>query len=342
MNIKKNKKIFVSVSPGFYKKKLFSELNKKIDIKVIYTTSYDESSRNGDFMKGNMDYPYLTLSGSTIKQCIEIIKIILTEDYDEFIAGDYTSLCSWMHIFFSKKKKNSVIIESTYRETKTSGIRALLKRFFFSRVSKAYVCGTPHERLTKMFGFNGKNIIWHSVGLFNCLPQPQYTPRKQVRKFLFVGRLIPVKNLVWLIEQFENHLDLELDIIGFGILENELKKRIKTDNIRLLGAVDNNELPYYYREADVFILPSLTETWGLVVEEALNNGIPVMLSHMVGCADDLVIPAKTGVVFKLNDIDDFECKLKQIIDIENYNLMRKYISTLNFSEREKKVVEAFI
>ena len=338
----RKKKIFVSVSPGFYKKNLFSELYKQIDIKVIYTTSYDESSRNKDFMQGDLSYPYVKLTGSTLKQLWKVIKIVCKQDFDEFIVGDYNSLCSWIHIFLSPKKKNSVIVESTFRETKTSGIRVWLKKFFFSRVSKAYVCGSPHAKLTRMFGFKGENIVWHSVGLFNCLPQPQFEYRNEVKKFLFVGRLIPEKNLKWLIRQFEKHEELELNIVGFGILENELKQRIKTKNIKLLGAVNNKDLPYYYREADVFILPSITETWGLVVEEALNNGTPVMTSHMVGCADDLVIPGKTGIVFELDNEEDFNKKLNFVLDINNYNVMRKHISTLNFFEREKEVVKAFV
>ena len=340
-NIRK-KKIFVSVSPGFYKKKLFSELNKFVEIKVIYTTSYDESSRNDDFMAGELDYPYIKLSGSIFRQFWEVIKIVLRQDYEEFIVGDYTSLCSWAHILFSPREKNSVIVESTFRETKIKGLPVLLKRFFFSRVSKAYVCGTPHAKLTRMFGFKGENIIWHSVGLFNWLPQPPFEPRDKVKRFLYVGRLIPEKNLDWLIGQFEKHEDLELDIIGFGILEDNLRTRIMTDNIKLLGAVNNKDLSSYYRQADVFILPSISETWGLVIEEALNNGTPVMTSHMVGCADDLVIPGKTGVVFELDNEMDFNEKLSFILDADNYNVMREYISTLDFQEREKNVVNAFV
>ena len=145
-----------------------------------------------------------------------------------------------------------------------------------------------------------------------------------------------------MIRKFEQHTDLQLDIVGFGKLEGRLNACIHTDNIKMHGAVNNKELSNYYRQADVFILPSLTETWGLVVEEALSNGTPVMLSHMVGCADDLVIPGKTGVIFNLNDDLDFECRLREILDVDKYNDMRKYISTLDFLKRELKVVEAFI
>lgn len=329
------------MSPGFYKKKLFSELNKKIELLVVYTTDYDKSSRNSDFMKGNMDFPFIELKGGRLSQWIQLIKIVLFERYDELIVGGYDSLSCWIPIILSPKKKNAAMIESTIRETKMEGWRPLMKRLFFKRLARTYVCGTPHAKLTKAFGFKGENVCWHSVGLINNVPQPPYEKRQEVKKFLFVGRLIKEKNLEWLVKRFMLHPELELDIIGFGNLEQHLKLKAQSRNIHFIGAVENEKLSSYYRNADVFILPSLSETWGLVVEEALNNGTPVMLSHMVGCADDLVMSDKTGVVFQLNDTEDFEQKLCKITDIDSYNDMRKHISTIDFNVRKEMVINAF-
>ena len=155
--------------------------------------------------------------------------------------------------------------------------------------------------------------------------------------------MIPVKNLAWLIERFKEHPEHKLSIIGFGAEEENLR-RISNDvpNVEMLGAVNNKDLPSYYQNADIFILPSITETWGVVVEEALNNGIPVMASHMVGSADDLIIAKDTGVVFKLNDTDDFEAKLTEITDVENYNRMCRNISKIDFLAREQEKVDCFI
>lgn len=335
-------KIFIDVSPGFYKTRLFNELNKKIDIFVVYTTDYDESSRNKDFLGENIHYPYVKLTGSKVKQWLTIIKLLLSKSYDEVIVGGYTSISTWIPIIVSKKKKNSVIVESTIRETKMKGYRSYLKRFFFNRVARAYVCGTPHEKLVRAFGFKGVTIIWYSVGLINRVTNPTYIPRNEVKHFLFVGRLIPVKNLPWLIERFSSHPELELDIIGFGEEKEKLEKHIKSSNIHLLGAVNNKELSSYYQRSDVFILPSLTETWGLVVEEALNNGLPVMSSNMVGSADDLIRSKNTGVVFDVNNVEDFESKLKDICDIDKYNVMRENVTKIDFELRERMIINAFI
>lgn len=336
------KKLFLDISPGFYKTKLLTEISKEIDIFVIYTTDYDKSTRNADFMQGEKNYGFTDLKGSRILQWITIIRIVLFGNFDEIIVGGYNTVTSWLPVFFSRKRKNSVIVESTFRETKTDGLRAFLKRIFFTRVNRAYVCGTPHEKLTRMFGFKGECVIWNSVGLINRIEQPQYKEKSSVKKFLYVGRLIKEKNLEWLIKRFTEHTELHLSIVGFGPLDKELKRLTTTDNISFVGVIDNKELPKWYQDADVFILPSKSETWGLVVEEALNNGTPVMLSDAVGCADDLVIKGDTGVVYKSEDVEDFEEKLKTITDIETYNKYRRNISNIDFEKREHSIVNAFI
>lgn len=334
-------KLFIDISPGFYKTSLLTEINKRIDIFVVYTTDYDRSTRNADFMKGDKPYKFLELKGNLLLQWFAIIRIVLLGRYDEIIVGGYNTVTTWLPVLFSPKTKNSAIIESTFRETKTSGIRSLLKKFFFKRISRAYVCGTPHEKLTRMFGFKGECVIWHSVGLIHRVPQPQYTPRSCVRNFLFVGRLIEEKNLEWLVERFSTHSELHLTIVGFGPLLDVLKKKVKTNNVSFIGSVNNLDLPIFYKEADVFILPSKSETWGLVVEEALNNGTPVMLSDAVGCADDLVVSGDTGVVFLSEDKGDFEVKLREITDLNIYNRFRKNITKIDFEKRERSIVDAF-
>ena len=64
-------------------------------------------------------------------------------------------------------------------------------------------------------------------------------------------------------------------------------------------------MPRTYAAGDVMVLPSYgpSETWGLAVNEALCLGVPVIVSDHVGCASDLVIPEKTGLIFPAGDVD---------------------------------------
>lgn len=131
-----------------------------------------------------------------------------------------------------------------------------------------------------------------------------------------------------------------MNIVGFGVLESELKK-MANSNVHFLGAVDNKALPEIYKHNDVFVLPSKSEAWGLVVEEALNNGLPVIVSDIVGCKDDLVTE-KTGLVFQNGSKDSLKQAVQKMADIKFYNSLRKGVSSLDFKMRMEKQVNAFL
>ena len=253
--------------------------------------------------------------------------------------GGWNSPSYWASVWVSPVRRNSVVVESSIFESSVKGFGARLKSLFLRRISKAYASGMPHERLVRALGFSGSVVITKGVGVFNYGIQPPFEKRLEVRRFLYVGRLIEVKNLEFLIRVFNKHPELELDIVGFGVLEKTLKE-IARGNVHFLGAIENKELYKYYQSSDVFVLPSLSEPWGLVVEEALNNGVPVMLSNRVGCHEDLCANGE-GVVFEADE-KDFEKKLRIITDVERYNRMRKVVSELDFATIEERQVECYI
>ena len=334
-------KLFVDVSLAFYKTKLLNAINKKEKILVAYQEVPNRPYRDGDFLKGEKEFSYVYMAGSPLKICRELGALVRCTPYDEVIVGGYDRIYDWLTVFLSPRKKNAVIVESTFRDTKKKGFRVFLKRLFFKRVSKAYVCGKSHADLVKYFGFKGKIVDIGSVGFVRRVAQPPYQERKIVDKFVYVGRLVPVKNLEWTIQRFANHPNLKLTIIGVGELESKLKS-IAPPNVRFMGEIPNTELHKFYQEADVFVLPSYYEPYGLVVEEALNNGTPVLVSHMIGCQDNLVVANKVGLVFRVGDIDDFEKQLSRMCDIETYNRLRKNISHLDFEKFEESMVKSFI
>ena len=335
-------KLFIIDTTAFYKKQLYSRLSKETDIRVLYT-GYQCEARNGDFSDAEMDYPHQFLCGNKWQRIWQLYKILRKGDYSELILGGWSggqdTLYAWFAAFVSPKRKNAVSIESTIKESTIKGPKAWVKKLFLSRMSRTYVCGTSHAALIQALGFKGEIVHTHGVGVFRRVAQPAYQPRVSVQRFLYVGRLIAVKNLQWLIERFNKHPELKLDIVGFGPLEEEVKQKANP-NISFYGAVKNADLSQYYQQTDVFVLPSLSETWGVVVEEALNNGTPVMLSEQVGCAEDLV-NENTGVVFKLTE-EDFEMKLAEICQLERYNQMRKYISNMDFKAWEQAKINSYL
>ena len=92
---------------------------------------------------------------------------------------------------------------------------------------------------------------------------------------------------------------------------------------------------------DVFVLPSKVEPWGLVVEEALNNGIPVIVSDRVGCAEE-IINNSNGLIFHYNDKNEFVAAINKMAEIDFYNRLRKNISKLNFEEIEQAQIACYV
>ncbi len=336
--MKKYNKVVITNLPSFYKINLYNKINEYCKLLVIYTWDHSQG-RNQDFYDGTMQFDYIHLKDGGIARVFQLMKILNSTQYTELILGGWDSVPLWISAFMSPTKKNAIVIESSYIESATSGIRGFIKRIFISRISKVYASGKAQRKITDALGFKGCTIITKGVGVFNYIKQPPYIMRKEVKHFLYVGRLIKVKNLEYLISKFNQHPELTLTIIGFGELEDKLKS-IAQENIKFLGAVNNNQLSSYYQGADVFILPSTSEAWGLVIEEALNNGTPVMVSDKVGCAEE-IITADNGIVFTLNP-DNFEEQLTKIRDIEGYNKMRANIAKMDFEKIEEHQVKCYL
>lgn len=332
-------KVFITNLPSFYKINLYNGIAEREQIFVLYTGTKGDD-RNPDFFQGKMAFRHLFLQGTTWRKIAKILRVLKCTDYSELIIGGWDTPMMWAAAYFSPKGKNSVVVESSYHESCSTGIKALIKKMFLNRISKAYVPGISNEVLLQKLNFKGHIVMTKGVGVFNYVSQPPFIPRTEVKKFLFVGRLVEVKNLKLLIRVFNGLPQFTLSIIGFGEQENELKAMAK-ENVKFLGAVDNKCLPDIYQSHDVFILPSKSEPWGLVVEEALNNGIPVLVSDRVGCAEEIVNESN-GLVFHYNEMDSLRNAVLQMTDIAFYNQLRKNISRLDFAKIESEQIDCYL
>jgi glycosyltransferase involved in cell wall biosynthesis len=131
--------------------------------------------------------------------------------------------------------------------------------------------------------------------------------------FLLCSRLLPRKNVETAIEAFalfQRYRTAErwqLVIVGDGPLRDMLKdlaqKRMVINDIQFLGAQPYEQLPILYGLAEAFILPSWFETWGLVVNEAMAAGLPVIVSANAGCVHELVRCNSNGYTFYPGAVD---------------------------------------
>jgi glycosyltransferase involved in cell wall biosynthesis len=140
------------------------------------------------------------------------------------------------------------------------------------------------------------------------------------RVILYVGQLIERKGVATLIRAYarlkETDSDVGLVVVGYGQQESELKalcaqKRLA--DVHFLGAVDLPEMPRFYGLADLFVLPSGEEVWGLVINEAMACELPVITTDKVGAGADLVRPGVNGLVVADGDADELYRAMARIL-----------------------------
>ncbi|MYF99730.1 glycosyltransferase family 4 protein [Candidatus Poribacteria bacterium] len=182
----------------------------------------------------------------------------------------------------------------------------------------------------------------------------QRNPNPDVVRCLAIGRLIPRKGFQFLIRALPQIIDkvnsqFEIEIIGDGPYEDtlvELAEELGVNtHINFAGSVKYPDLPQKYREADIFILPSLAEGMPLVVLEAMGTGLPIIASRVEGI-DELVEDDLNGALFDPGDVDRLaECIIKLINEGEaRIEMGKASVNKLKQNERYnwKNIADAYL
>ena len=197
-------------------------------------------------------------------------------------------------------------------------IRETMKRDLVRRFGAALVGGSPHRDYARHLGvpraaiFTGYDVVdndyfQRGADRIRLSAEGERLARKLPARFILSSsRFVPQKNLAGLVQGYARYVastpdSRDLVLCGDGELKASLQHLAQTlgvgHRIYWPGFVQYPELPAYYALADAFILASTTEPWGLVVNEAMASGLPVLVSSGCGCASDLVREGENGFTF---------------------------------------------
>ncbi|KFJ87792.1 hypothetical protein IJ23_08285 [Vibrio sp. OY15] len=337
--------LFITNVPSFYKVALYNELHKRKNIFVIFISDCS-NIRSGDFISRDINFPHVFLTNKPFEErsrtetAFFILKEIYNLKYIRLFMSGWEMPELMPMLFFLNRRKNSIIIESSIYESKTNGIKGFLKKIYLKRFSQALVSGFLQKELVSELGFKGDVKYSYGVGIpkLKKVKNEQCSTTNNDLNFLYVGRLSYEKNLSLLVDAFKSSRH-KLTLVGDGPLRNELEFN-SPNNVKFLGYLNNNELHTVYSKHHVLILPSLSEPWGLVVEEALSLGLPVIVSDKVGCKVDLIDELETGVVFSAESKDELLISIENISD--NFNFYQSNTNRYELKVRIDKQVQAYV
>jgi glycosyltransferase involved in cell wall biosynthesis len=152
----------------------------------------------------------------------------------------------------------------------------------------------------------------------NAVPEGKPTPANgrphRPLRFLYVGQLIERKGVDELLAAFSQVPDAELYVAGDGPLQPLVTEAVANGRVTYVGHVDRPALQRLYSDSDALVLPSRYEVWGLVINEALEHGLPVIATQAVGAADDLLVDGLNGYVTRTGDVEELRAAMTRVVE----------------------------
>ena len=219
------------------------------------------------------------------------------------------------------RRKRAVFCDSTaYDQTKKYRWKEIAKAFFFQHCDGVFCYGTRSKEYIAGYGVN-RQKTYHPCQAaalphrYDAAEILGYYERNRgeaatISRYLYIGRLAVEKGLYDLLDAFryvhEQLHETKLEIVGPGLLEGELRERTRRlgleSAVAFLGSKGPEDVGQLLMSSTALILPSHKEPWGLVVNEALSYGCPVVVSNICGCTPELVLDGVTGYSFPVGDV----------------------------------------
>ncbi|NBW97961.1 glycosyltransferase [bacterium] len=293
---------------------------------------------------------------SLLKKIQEIRKVIKTEQPQAILVFGYYQVEHWILRYFSSRYGIPLLFIGETFDWRGHVVRKKLKRhlvqWFFKSVSGFVSIGKKNETYYSKWGIPKTKI---TSGHYCTDPTPFILSAEKAQGIrtktreslgvpengfvlLFVGRLFQRKRPQDLLEMhraLQNKGKVYTIFVGNGEMQDWLQEQTQAvPNAIWVGFKNQKELIDYYYAADLLVVPSEFETWGLVVNEAFSCELPALVTNACGVAEDLVISKQTGEIYTVGRVEEAVAKLEPLL--ENPSLVKEWGKTAR-----KKILESF-
>jgi len=331
------------ISP--YRIPVFNALAKHegIDLKVIFLSETDPILRQWRVYKDEIRFSYEVLpswrfriGGSHVLLNARLLESLEAFSPEAIVCGGYNYLAYWLALRWARRRKIRFVLWSESNALDIRGWRTpveFLKRRFLKRCDWFVVPGKAAFEYLRLLGAAAEGILTAPNAVDNGFfaAQAEEVKNKPAafrekfglpRRFLLLaGRLVPEKGVFDLLEAYaklEHGLRSEVGLVfaGDGVSREELTqraRRITPGTVCFPGFTQREDLAGLYALAEGLVLPTHSDTWGLVVNEAMACGLPIIVSSVAGCSADLVEDGWNGYVVPARDSEKLSVAIDSLL-----------------------------
>ena len=329
--------LYIVNVPSPYMVNYFNELGKYCDLTVIFekntSTERDKSWKN---------YKFLNFKGIILKGintdvdaalCPQIIKYLRKGIYDFIFISNMATPTGIIAIEYLKWRKIDYFLESEGGFAKSGkGLKEMVKKRIMSN-AKCYFSTTPiGDDYFITYGADKKRIVKYPFtslyqkdivsDVLSCLEKRKLKAGLGINEktmIISVGQFIPRKGFDVLLKACSlfRTSDIGIYIIGGKEPTQEYKLLIKSfnlNNVHFVPFKRKEELDDYYKAADIFVLPTREDVWGLVINEAMAKGLPVITTQKCIAGTELIENGENGYIVPVDDSEELAKKMNILVE----------------------------
>lgn len=358
------KVLFLTNLPAPYRAMFFCELGKRCDLTVLYERKSAKDRNKKWVTETEKTYKayYLKskLVGADNSLSFEIIDYLKKEKYDVYVIGMYSTYTAMIAINYLKHCKIPFIINTDGGFIKQeNGLKKAIKKSLLGSASAWLATGDAAVEYLEHYGARREDIYIYpftSVSDKDILDRLlSISEKDQLRKQLglagekvviSVGQFIERKGYDVLMQAVPLlHTQAEFYIVGGtkGQLE-ELVGRPLPANVHAVDFLKREELFEYYRASDLFVLPTREDVWGLVVNEAMACGLPVVTTERCAAGTELIEEGANGYLVPVGDAERLADKIDQTLSAAYEHMGEKSLRIIKgytFEKMAQRHVEIF-
>lgn len=340
--------------PAPYRVSFFNELGLYCDLTVVFER-YESSEREKEWH----DYSFKTFQsvflkgfkvGTTSTLDLSIAKFLKDNKFDIIVIGNYSSPTGILAIEYLNRKNIPFVIsvDGGLIDHEESKLKQNFKTKLISSANAWLSTGETTNKYLTYYGANKEYIYIYPFTTMekeNILENPlTINEKEKLRKelhipysnmILSIGQFIYRKGFDVLIEAAKDFREgIGVYIIGGTPTEEylDLIDRYNVDNVHFIDFLEYEELKKYYFATDIFVLPTREDIWGLVINEAMANGLPVITTTSCVAGIEMIEEGINGYLVPKDDVEEI---IENVNKILNSDTLKQNMS-LNSLEKAKE------